>query len=217
MSLDISKLEAVIFDMDGVLFLSTNCHERAYAEALRSVGIDTFSYRAIAGMRTDEAMRKILTENNYEVTETAVNALVAKKRQKALELLEQAGKIREGTQELMARLVQKKYRLVLASSASPQTVALFLRKSGLEKAFEYVLDGSMVERAKPAPDIYLLAIQKLDLEPKQCLVVEDAKSGIEAALAAGANVLAITGTELREKLLAAGANEVVEELKKILS
>lgn len=209
-------IKAVIFDMDGVLFLSTDCHERAYREALRSIGIHSFAYSAIAGMRTDEAISKILAENKYEITEALVNTLVIKKREKALELLEQRGSVRAGSQELIERLAQAGYRLVLASSASPQTVALFLKKSGFKEKFEYIIDGSMVKRAKPAPDIYQLAIQKLNLEPVQCVVVEDATSGIRAALDARTQVIAITGTESREKLLCTGVSQVVDQLTTIL-
>lgn len=210
-----NEIKAVIFDMDGVLFLSTDCHERAYAEAMDSVGIHSFSYPAIAGMRTDEAIEKILTENGYEATEKTVNTLVAKKRKKALALLEHEGRIREGSRELIQRLT-KRYRLVLASSASSQTVALFLKKTGFGEKFELILDGSMVKNAKPAPDIYQLAIQKLNLKPMQCVVVEDAVSGIQAALGAQARVVAIAGTESREKLLSAGASHVVDQLEDIL-
>ncbi len=215
MWLDTSKLEAVIFDMDGVLFLSTDCHEQAYRETLQSIGIHHFSYSSLAGMRTDEAIKKVLAKNKHKITETLVSDLVARKRSKALELLEQAGVLREGCQELVEHLTTAGYRLVLASSASPQTIALFLRKSGLGKKFEFILDGSMVEHAKPAPDIYQLAIQKLKLEPSQCVVVEDAVSGIQAAQAAGTKVVALTGTESQEKLMATKPEYIVDRLSEI--
>jgi len=184
------KFQAILFDMDGVLFLSTDCHERAYREVLQTVGIKYFSYAAIAGMRTDEAIKKILLENHQVVTSDVVRELTTKKRRRALALLDQEGRVAEGSKELVCNL-RKKYRLILASSASCQTVDLFLKKSGYAQAFEFVLDGSMVERAKPAPDIYALAVKKLGITPEDCVVIEDAGSGIQAAQAAGIAVIAI--------------------------
>ena len=95
------KFQAILFDMDGVLFLSTDCHERAYREVLQTVGIKYFSYAAIAGMRTDEAIKKILLENHQVVTSDVVRELTTKKRRRALALLDQEGRVAEGSKELV--------------------------------------------------------------------------------------------------------------------
>lgn len=63
MILDKEKIQAVIFDMDGVLFLSGDSHERAWRETLESIGITDFSYATIAGMRTDDALIKVIREH----------------------------------------------------------------------------------------------------------------------------------------------------------
>lgn len=191
MILDKEKIQAVIFDMDGVLFLSGNCHERAWRETLESIGITDFSYVAIAGMRTDDALAKIIREQGKQPEAYDLEALTAKKRQLALQFLETEGQVAPEGASLIASL-RKKYRLALASSASPKTVALFLNRSGYADAFEVVLDGSLVEHAKPAPDIYELALRKLALEREACVVVEDSGNGIMAAQAAGIPVIALS-------------------------
>lgn len=191
-------MRAVIFDMDGVLFLSNDCHERAWRETLIGIDIKEFSYVNIAGMRTDDALIKILLENGKDVSDYDIVELIAQKRRRAIELLLVDGQVANGSGELISYL-QKKYRLALASSASPQTVALFLRMSGYAEAFEVVLDGSAVERSKPAPDIYCLALERLALEPDQCVVIEDSGNGIAAAKDAGIPVIALSQVAAEEQ------------------
>ncbi len=216
-----SHTKAVIFDMDGVLFLSNDCHEKAWTETLKTIGITHYEYAAIAGMRTDDAFVKLLREHGKEENKYDIPQLVAEKRKKALELLRQEGKIAPGSREVIEYL-RKKYRLALASSASPQTVAFFLEKSGYQDAFEIILDGSMVEYAKPAPDIYRLAAKKFGLRPKDCVVIEDSLSGITAALEAYIPTIAlVSGEATKEKakiksLPLAAEIQTLSELKKIL-
>ena len=200
MNVDFHAVKAIIFDMDGVLFLSNDCHEVAWRETLASIGILNFSYASIAGMRTDDALQKILSLNGKRATQDHIKQLVHHKRKRVLGFLEKEGKVAEGSHGLIARL-RRKYRLALASSASPQTVELFLRKSEYEDAFEFVLDGSLVEKAKPAPDIYLLALQNLRLRADECVVVEDSMSGIQAALSAQIPVIALSKSGRKEQFV----------------
>lgn len=211
---DFSEIKAIVFDMDGVLFLSGNSHEKAYREVLGSIGVQEFSYASIAGMRTDDAIRKILSENRVSLNNDAVENIVSLKRKRALELLLTEGKIASESGLLIDALRQR-YRLALASSASPQTVEFFLAKSGYAEAFEFCLNGSLVKEAKPSPEIYNLALKRLEIKEKECMVIEDAESGVRAARSAGMQVLALRGTEESEKLLEAGAFFVAESLDEI--
>ena len=185
--------QAVVFDMDGVLFLSSDCHEEAFRVTVQEY-IPTFNYSDIAGMRTDEAFRFLWSQNGLSVDEELLEKLVQKKRSLAIELLKTHGKIAPGTFELLREL-RKCYRLVLATSASLPTIELFFSLSHTRDFFEYVLDGFMVKRAKPEPDIYLLAAEKLHLSPQQCVVVEDAVKGAEAAVQAQSPVIIISSQE----------------------
>lgn len=214
MPLDVTGLKAVIFDMDGVLFHSSDCHEEAWRDALQSVGITDFVYASIAGMRTDEAAKKILQEKGQGVTEDELKRLVTLKRERALALLKVRGKVSEGSGQLVRNLFSR-YRLVLASSASPATVEFFLTASGYAEVFEHVLTGASVQAAKPSPEIYLTALERLNLTPQSAIVIEDAVSGIAAARGAGIRVIALTGTEARSTLENAGADKVVDSLSEI--
>lgn len=185
---DLTTLKAVIFDMDGVLYLSDECHALAYASVFQEVGIENVDYRTIAGMRTDEAIRSVLERLHGSVDEETVQRLTHVKRERAAVLLKERARIAPGSAPLIRQL-QKKYRLALVSSASSQSVDSFLERSGYADAFEFHLDGSQVVQAKPAPDCYRLALEKLGLRPDQCVVVEDSENGVRAARTAGIPVL----------------------------
>ncbi len=212
--IDFSVIKAIIFDMDGVLFLSSDCHSKAFEETLAASNITNFSYSAVAGMRTDDAFRQIFAHAERQLLDADLQTLVNAKRRRALELLEQEGIVAPNSDQLIANLRQK-YRLALASSASSQTVGVFLRKSAYADAFEFCLDGSVVEHAKPNPDIYLLAVAKLGLRSQQCVVIEDSASGVRAAVQAGIPTVALGGDELTEDLSLAGAHRIVAGLKDI--
>mgnify|MGYP000672158620 CR=1 FL=1 len=206
-----SSIKAVIFDMDGVLFESNNGHQTAFEATIAPHGLKDFVYSEVAGMRTDEALRQVFAKARRPLSDRLLGRLVSEKRHRALEILARDGQVMEGSNELIAKL-RPRYRLALASSASTATIGLFLDKSTYGDAFEFCLDGASVVNAKPNPEIYQLAVSKLGLKPSQCLVIEDAVSGVVAAVAAGAPVIGLARTVDDADLLQSGALAVVSEL-----
>ncbi len=211
MTQQFSDTKAIIFDMDGVLFMSSDCHAEAFRTTLAEVGIADFSYSTVAGMRTDEAFRQTFKNLGRVLTDSMLLTLVQKKRDRAIELLEKSGEIAVGSAELV-KYLGSKYMLVLASSASPRTVELFLRKCGYANAFQFYLSGSDIQHAKPKPDIYELAVKKLNVSPKECVVIEDSLNGVQAAVAAGVPVIALAEPEKKMEFLRGGAAMVVSNL-----
>jgi HAD superfamily hydrolase (TIGR01509 family) len=202
--------------MDGVLFSSTNCHARAYAETFQEIGIHDFSYPPYAGVRTDEAVRRVLAEHNYKAGADELSRLVAQKQRLARMYLVEEGRVIAGARELLIQL-RDKFLLALASSASRGTIDIFLDKLAMpENPFQVILDGSQVDHAKPAPDIYLAAAEQLGVSPDRCVVIEDSVSGVFAGTSAGMHVIGIEGTDTRQALSEAGATMVVESLHDIL-
>jgi HAD superfamily hydrolase (TIGR01509 family) len=91
--------------------------------------------------------------------------------------------------------------MAIASSADQVKILINLREIGLDaNIFQAIVNGQDVERKKPFPDIYILAAKKLGLNPAECLVVEDAVSGVSAAKSAGSKCLALTTSFLEERL-----------------
>ncbi len=193
---------AIIFDLDGVLFLSSSAHERAYREVLKETGVTDFRYEDVAGMRTDQAFRKIL---GAQTTDSQIKAFAARKSDLASQYLTANPPLIADCHEVVLGF-RELARLALASSSGRRNVELFLKSSGTQEAFDVVLSGDQVTRAKPDPEIYRLALERLGLAASECLVVEDAESGVQAALAAGIRV-ATVGSHARE--LSPGNTQVV--------
>ena len=207
-------VQAVIFDMDGVLLLANDLHAAAFRACLTPLGVDDFAYRDVAGMRTDEAFRKIFTARGQTVTETEIRRLVVQKQAAVLAVLEQHPPVAPGSRELLEQLTSR-LKLALASSGSQQRIEVFLKTTGFNQFFTHVIDGAQVAAAKPAPDIYTLTAQALECVPETCLVIEDAVSGVQAAVAAGMRVVAVGDTDSSEALRAAGAQTYVADLRTI--
>lgn len=183
----------IIFDMDGVLLDSTLCHENAFKKVLAPYRLNHFDYSEIAGMHTKTAFEKVFRENGITVSKKELDECVIKKRDLAFQSLVASNPIDETVESVIEGL-SKKYKLALASSASKRLVDWFLKTSNTAQYFSVQLSGDEVNEAKPSPEIYLLAAKKSATTPENCLVVEDADSGIQSAGAAGMDVYVRLGT-----------------------
>ncbi len=208
------KIKAIIFDMDGVLFYSTACHEEAFRLVLTEDEGEDFIYSEVAGMRTDEALRFFYTKRQRPFDEAFIEKKMSEKRGYALRLLRDRGRVASGVFPLLQKL-QLQYRLVLASSASPETVDLFLDMSQTKVFFDFILDGSMVKNAKPEPEIYQLAVQKLGVLPEECVVVEDALKGAEASQNAGIPMIIVSTADNKEEFLHFKPFMIVSEVQEV--
>ena len=204
-------IRAIIFDLDGVLMLSTDCHRAAFDEVFRGLGIDDFDYTPYAGWRTLEVIADVLTRRGQSASAETIAAAAAEKSARARELLYASQPLAPGCEALLAKLAAD-YHLALASSGSRSSVDSFLQLTGSRSLFRSVLSGGDVTKAKPDPEIYKLSAQRLGLKPSECLVVEDALAGVKAARAAGAEVVGLAGTYSADMLREAGACETISTL-----
>jgi HAD superfamily hydrolase (TIGR01509 family) len=109
------------------------------------------------------------------------------------------------------------YPRCVASSSTPERIALSLRITGLSDLFDHVFSSTQVARGKPAPDLFLFAAKNMNANPQDCVVIEDSTAGVQGALAAGMRVIGFTGgahcgPEHAEKLRGAGAFVVIERM-----
>jgi HAD superfamily hydrolase (TIGR01509 family) len=208
------RILGIVFDMDGVLLHSSAIHESAYLEALAEFPIQ-LNYPALAGRRTDEAIRFLLSESGIAYTDDQIAALSAAKSKLARQKIAEQNPVTPGCPQLL-RSLARHYPLALASSASKDTVELFINANHLRDQFACVLHGGDVAKAKPAPDLYRLACERLRLPPENCLVIEDAVSGVQAAKAAGTMVWGIPATSSAVELFEAGADRVIDQLDDLL-
>jgi HAD superfamily hydrolase (TIGR01509 family) len=115
-----------------------------------------------------------------------------------------------GLKALLDMLAGRGVLLAVGSSAPPENVALVLDNGGIRQWFRAIVDGSMVTRGKPAPDVFLAAARALGVTPADCAVIEDAPAGIQAAVAAGMLAIGVTTTHSAEQLKTAGAHVIFE-------
>lgn len=202
----------VIFDLDGLLvdtepIWSDSAREllrrrhRCYDPSLKGEFLGRHpldvATRMVAHYRLDDAPEDLLEE-----------------RIAILEGLYRSGEIplMPGAGALLAALQQREVPLAVASGSPDAVVLLVLESLNIIGYFKVILGSDAVERGKPAPDIFLLAARRLGLEPRRCVVVEDAPAGVAAALAAGMACLAVPAPEVGPEGVA-GARRVLPSLE----
>lgn len=204
----------LIFDMDGVLFLSTPAHANAFREVFSKHGVQQFQYAPYAGMKTEEVFSIVFENHGLSLPTEKLKQLVRLKRETARRILEQEAPLTERCAETLQTLCLK-YRLALATSSSPENVDLFLNQSATREHFQVILSGADVMKAKPDPEIYRLAASKLGLKPTECIVVEDSLNGVKAARAASIPVIGVTGIYTAQELRASGTYLVIDRISEL--
>jgi HAD superfamily hydrolase (TIGR01509 family) len=185
---------AVVFDLDGVLIESERVWDTARKELVRDRG-GTWHEGAttdMMGMSSKEWSsymhdRLGVPMDPAEINDDAVER-VAFAYEAHLPLLPHAV---ETVRELAAR-----WPLGVASSSNRPIIELVLERSGLRACFDAIVSSEEVEHGKPAPDVYLAAARQLDVEPDDCVAVEDSTNGIKAAVAAGMRTIAVPNREV---------------------
>ena len=205
--------QAVIFDLDGLMADSEPLAEWAWNRVLSCHGhqLDGQTFRAILGMRVADSARFIC--ERFLLPISAVEAM-AERDALFLEAVSARLRARPGLYPLLDELAARGLPLGVATSGHRQYVTLALRTLELEGRFQAVARGDEVERGKPAPDIYLLAAERLGVPPNRCLALEDAPLGVESALAAGM-VCVVVPTQWTASLDFPGAYRVFPSLHEV--
>jgi HAD superfamily hydrolase (TIGR01509 family) len=196
---DIVAIRAVIFDMDGVIVDSEPYSMQALLDILRQYGVEPTEddLRRSYGRRVRDDFVDYFSR--YGVT-ADVNIAIAHKHARYYHLA--AGHLQPfpGVMLLLKRLHDHGYRLALASSGDRVKVAFGMQALGLNGTFEAIVSGDDVTNSKPDPEIYLTAAQRIGVSAAECMAIEDAPAGIEAAKRAGMCCMAVTNSVAREQL-----------------
>jgi HAD superfamily hydrolase (TIGR01509 family) len=182
-------IEAVVFDLDGVLIQTEELWDEV-RESLAHSGGGRYSeeeQRAMMGMSSPEWSRYMHEHVGLPASPEEIAAEVV--RQMAGRYREQLPLI-DGAVEAVERLAAR-WPLGLASSSNRELIDLVLKLSGLDRLFRATVSSEEVEHGKPAPDVYLEACRRLGVEPGRAAAIEDSHAGIRSAKAAGMLVLAI--------------------------
>ncbi len=181
-------LEAVVFDLDGVLVTTDKYHYLAWKELADELGLDfdeSVNHR-LRGVSRQESLRRIYAHNHREPP--AFEAFTAQCTQKndhyrSLVGTMTAEDILPGAVELLSELRREGIGIAIASAS--RNTPLVLARTGLDNFVDAVADGNIVTASKPDPQVFLLAAQRLRVLPWNCVGVEDAEAGVEAIRAAG--------------------------------
>ena len=182
-----SRFEAAIFDLDGVLVDSAKAHFAAWRRLADELGI-RFTERdneALKGVDRMGSLRMILDLGGRAFDETEMVALATRKNGYYLEAVAHMSPADQlpGAEDLVRSAKAAGLRCAVASAS--RNAPLLLDRVGLAPLFDYVADAGAVARGKPAPDIFLACSDALDAPPAACLAFEDAAAGIDAIIAAG--------------------------------
>lgn len=187
-----NKIKAVIFDMDGVLIDAKEWHYEALNRALRLFGIEIKRQDHLAvydGLSTSKKLEILSSKTNLPI---GLHTLITNLKQKYTmdTVFSRCIPVPQHI-DALEKLKNEGYRLAVCSNSVRQSVKIMMELSGLLKYLEFYLSNQDVVKSKPNPEMYNKAIARLQLQPNECLVLEDNENGIKAALASGSHLLRI--------------------------
>ena len=179
------QITGVIFDLDGVICFTDIYHYRAWKQMADGEGIEfneTINER-LRGVSRAASLEIILEKAHREYTQDEKNALMELKNNIYREQLKNMtpGDLTSEVKDTLDALRAKGLKLAIGSSS--KNAKFILNQIGLGDYFDAISDGTNIERSKPDPQVFLMAAQMLGMDPSDCLVVEDAEAGIDAACA----------------------------------
>jgi beta-phosphoglucomutase family hydrolase len=204
-------LEAVLWDLDGVIADTAVYHYKAWVDVFGKMG-KTFTeeqFMGHFGQRHDTIIHSVLGD----VPEDKFDAITEEKQENYRRRVAENIKPMPGAIELIKSLRQNGIKTAIASSAPPENVDIIVRGLGIEGCFDAYARGTEVAEGKPSPLVFLLAAEKLGVRPASCVVIEDAIAGVTAAKNAGMKCIAVTNSHPAEKLKE--ADLIVDTLEKV--
>ena len=207
-----SRRPAVLFDVDGTLLDSNYFHTVSWWYALQETGEDIPMSRIhpLIGMGSDQLLTELLGEEREGLSD--VHARYYKPYKKDLKAF-------PGAPDVLSAVAERGVQVVLVTSSKSEDLDQLMEALGAEDGvIAEIVHGDMVGSSKPAPDIFAVALEHLDLDPEQTVVVGDTPWDIEAASKLGIDVVTVlTGGHTRERLEEAGAAAVYENVAELLA
>lgn len=211
----IMVIKGYLFDMDGVLVDSEEVITKAGILALKCYGVNAKAadFKEFTGMGEDRFIGGTAEKHGLKFTPEI--------KEKAYdfydEIVKKEIKLYKNTVFVLNKLKEKGFKLAVCSAADRRKVIANLNAADINREiFDALLTGSDVERKKPFPDIYLKGAELLNLKPCECIVLEDALSGIKAGKAAGCLTYGITTSFSASELQSSGADRVIEDIIELL-
>lgn len=188
-----NKLKAVIFDLDGVIVDTARFHYIAWRKMANDLGFDITleQNEQLKGVSRVHSLNQILGWGNIQVSQPEFEGLMRSKNEHYLELISNLSQedLLPGVRPILDYLHQHQVPFALGSAS--RNARAILKGLKIDGMFSAIVDGNDVTKAKPHPEVFLIAAEKLGVAPDQCLVFEDAQAGVEAANRAGMRCVGI--------------------------
>ena len=213
-------IKACIFDLDGVIVDTARYHYLAWKRLAKELGVDLTleDNERLKGVSRMRSLEIILELGGISLSEHEKEHLANKKNTWFMDYVERMApeEIFPGVKLLMRGMREQGLRLALASSSKNAKSVIKLLQ--IHDEFDAIVDGTMITHTKPHPEIFLLAAQKLGVEPESCVVFEDAEAGIEAAIAAGMKCVGVGSPVLLKdanRIVSATSDFKISELNQL--
>lgn len=206
-------IRAVIFDLDGVIVNSEDAHVEAEKQTLLKYGvvISADELHRYAGT-TAEAMFTDLIRK-YQLN-TTFQEMVKIKERSFFRLLDEDAEPTKGVIGLINRLKTAEVRLAIASSSNKKWIEYILAKLRIASLFDSFVGAEDIKQSKPDPEIYLKAARALDVRPDECVAIEDAELGVQAAKRAGMKTIGYRNPRSGNQNLSK-ADRVIDDFSKV--
>lgn len=195
MPLSKDTIRAIIFDLDGVICFTDRFHYQAWKRLADKLGIyfDEAINNRLRGVSRMASLDIILERSETDYTPSEKERLAAEKNEIYRELLKSMtpADLSDEVRNTLHSLRERGYLLAIGSSS--KNTKFILQRIGLTDFFDAISDGTDIVHSKPDPEVFLTAAKKLGVPPERCVVIEDAKAGIEAAKAGDMFAFALNG------------------------
>lgn len=190
-------IKAVIFDLDGVIVSTDECHYLAWKKIADDEGIyfDRQINERLRGVSRMESLEIVLERAEKKYSDEEKLALAETKNNQYKEYIKSLtpNDILEGVMDNLEDLKAKGIKIAIGSSS--KNTPIILKQIGLDNYFDAVSDGNNIKKSKPDPEVFLKAADMLGIPYENCMIVEDADAGIEAGKRAGMKTLAVNKAE----------------------
>ncbi len=205
-------VKAFIFDLDGVIVDTAKYHFIAWNTIAKQLGFEISSHQneQLKGVSRVKSLDLILEWGDIELTQEQKDDLLNQKNKTYLDYINLLSKtnILPGIIDALTYLKSKNIGIALGSAS--KNALPILKKLEVSTLFDVIIDGNIVHKAKPDPEVFLQAASKLQILPKYCVVIEDAKAGIEAA-----NRAKMTSVGIGCKEILTNASYILEDTSKL--
>ena len=185
--MDNFEIKGLIFDLDGVIADTAHLHYKAWCEIGQQWGfnLSISQNEELKGISRKDSIIKIANWAGRNLSEAELEDLAKKKNEKYLKFCKNmgTGDILPGVYDFIIACGEKGLKLAVGSAS--KNAKIILQKLGIDDLFSIIVDGNMVEKSKPDPEVFLKGAEILNLKPNSCVVFEDSQAGIQAAINAG--------------------------------